>query len=571
MRAEAEGGFAGAEFAAERFRCRRSLGRCQRHPEWASSSPCFGVTQVLAWGSSYYLLAVLATPIVGSTGWPLAWVVSGLSLGLVTAGLVSPRVGDTIERHGGRPVLGASAALLALGLVGMALAPSLPIYLASWLVLGVGMGAGLYDAAFATLGRLYGQRASTAIATLTLFGGFASTVCWPLSAMLVLQFGWRGACLIYAGIHLAVVLPLYLFALPREPRREPATSAPRGGHMNKGRGKGPVPAGSMLPFMLLAATITVISMITTVVSVHLLSILRARDIALGAAVALGALVGPSQVAARAIEMLISRYHHPIWTMVASTIFVAFGLGALWGGLPSISAALVFYGAGIGIEFDRAGHTTPGAVRRGSVPRHHRPDRHGEPARTGCLALARRPADGTLGSRRHARGAVGDRHPGRIAGVRTLRLAAAADIAGGFHEDTADIAVDSVGSMRNLRARRTVSLLSDNGRSNMDRLLADQLKALAHPARLEILRVLASRRRCVCGEVVEVMPLAQATVSQHLKILKEAGLIRGEIEGRNSCYCLDPLGIARARETLDRLLGDLTAAASATSQLEETTT
>ena len=124
-----------------------------------------GVTQILAWGSSYYLLAVLAQPIAGSTGWPLAWVVSGLSLGLLTAGLVSPRVGDSIERHGGRPVLAASAALLALGLAGLALAPSLPIYIASWLVLGAGMGAGLYDAAFATLGRLYGPRAPTAIAT----------------------------------------------------------------------------------------------------------------------------------------------------------------------------------------------------------------------------------------------------------------------------------------------------------------------------------------------------------------------------------------------------------------------
>ena len=90
---------------------------------------------------------------------------------------------------------------------------------------------------------------------------------------------------------------------------------------------------------------------------------------------------------------------------------------------------------------------------------------------------------------------------------------------------------------------------------MDQRLAEKLKALAHPARLEILRMLASRGRCVCGEVVEVMPLAQATVSQHLKILKEAGLIRGRIDGRNSCYCLDPDGIADLREALDRLLGE----------------
>jgi MFS family permease len=139
--------------------------------------------------------------------------------GLLTAGLVSPRVGDSIQHRGGRPVLAVSELLLALGLIGLALAPALPIYLASWLVLGIGMGTGLYDAAFATLGRLYGQRARRTIATLTLFGGFASTVCWPLSAMMVTQFGWRGVCLIYAGIQLAIALPLYLFVLPSKPQQ----------------------------------------------------------------------------------------------------------------------------------------------------------------------------------------------------------------------------------------------------------------------------------------------------------------------------------------------------------------
>ena len=94
---------------------------------------------------------------------------------------------------------------------------------------------------------------------------------------------------------------------------------------------------------------------------------------------------------------------------------------------------------------------------------------------------------------------------------------------------------------------------------MDSLLADQLKALAHPARLEILRVLARRGRCVCGEVVEVMPLAQATVSQHLKILKEAGLVRGEIDGRKLLLLPRPAGHRRAARGARRLLGELSAA------------
>ncbi len=316
-----------------------------------------GLTQVLAWGSSYYLLAVLAKPIALDTGWPLAWVVGGLSLGLLMAGFVSPRVGDAIERRGGRPVLATSAILLALGLVGLALAPDLPAYMASWLILGLGMGAGLYDAAFATLGRLYGQRARVSIATLTLFGGFASTACWPLSAVLVSAFGWRGACLIYAAVHLAIVLPLYILALPRETDRRGSLTGTHRQLPDHERLPIFASARSVLLFVLLAAAITVNSMISTVVSVHLLTILQARDIALAVAVALGALVGPSQVGARAIEMLVSRYHHPVWTLLASTVLVAIGVGALWMGLPVISAALVFYGAGIGLE----------SIARGTLP------------------------------------------------------------------------------------------------------------------------------------------------------------------------------------------------------------
>jgi MFS family permease len=304
--------------------------------------PALGVTQIMAWGSSYYLPAVLAQPIASDTGWPLTWVVGGLSLGLLVAGLASPFVGRQIHRYGGRPVLIASALLLAAGQLGLAASPNLPVFIAAWLVTGLGMSAGLYDAAFSTLGRLYGQGARQHITTLTLFGGFASTVCWPLSAFFLQELGWRGACVAYAAIQLLVCLSIYLFAIPREQSNgvaDPAAEA--------------VPqrdeANSFPIFILLAATITIASMLSTVMSVHLLTILQARDIALAAAVALGALVGPSQVGARFIEMLVAKYHHPVWTKIASVTFLALGLGLLWGHFPIIALALVLYGAGIGLE------------------------------------------------------------------------------------------------------------------------------------------------------------------------------------------------------------------------------
>ncbi len=190
-----------------------------------------GVVEILAWGSSFYLPAVLAGPVAHDTGWPLAWVVGGLTLGLLVAAAASPHVGATIDRHGGRPVLALAALLLAGGLVVLALSPALPVYLAGWLLLGLGMGCGLYDPAFATLGRLYGAEARPAITTLTLWGGFASTVCWPLSGFLVAHVGWRCTCLTYAALHLLITLPLVL-GLIRASRRgtpQPARRRPRTG------------------------------------------------------------------------------------------------------------------------------------------------------------------------------------------------------------------------------------------------------------------------------------------------------------------------------------------------------
>lgn len=310
-----------------------------------------GIEQILAWGSSYYLLTVLAQPIASDTGWPLTWIIGSLSAGLLVAGLVSPRVGRLIAHHGGRPVLAGSILLLALGLVLIALAPSFPVFVLGWLVLGAGMGAGLYDAAFATLGRLYGKEARRAITTLTLWGGFASTVCWPLSAFLVDQLGWRGACLVYAGIHLGISLPLVLLRIP------PAPPLPLEAHSGGQTPDAPLRAGERTTFVLLAAVMTLGGITTSIVSVHLLTLLQDRGYALAAAVSLGALVGPSQVGARVLEMASGGRHHPIWTLTAAMSLIAAGLALLWAGLGAVAIALILYGAGNGIY----------SIARGTLP------------------------------------------------------------------------------------------------------------------------------------------------------------------------------------------------------------
>jgi MFS family permease len=138
------------DFSADQFRGLRSRG---------AIVTLLGVTQILAWGSSYYLLAVLAGDIATDTDWPSALVVGGLSLGLVFAGLVSPVVGRRIGNGHGRAVLASSSFFLAAGLFCLGFASSVPMYLAACVIVGVGMGAGLYDAAFAMLGTLYGLEA----------------------------------------------------------------------------------------------------------------------------------------------------------------------------------------------------------------------------------------------------------------------------------------------------------------------------------------------------------------------------------------------------------------------------
>ena len=139
-----------------------------------------GVIEIFAWGSTYYLMAVLAGPIAADTGWSAGLLSAGISVGLLVSGLAAPKVGRLIQTTGGRWVLATGMGLIAAGLVLLASAQSPQVYIAAWALLGLGMSAGLYDAAFSTLGRLYGRDARAAITQLTLWGGFASTVCWPI-------------------------------------------------------------------------------------------------------------------------------------------------------------------------------------------------------------------------------------------------------------------------------------------------------------------------------------------------------------------------------------------------------
>jgi MFS family permease len=311
-----------------------------------------GVAQILAWGTSFYFPAVFATAIVADTGWSLSWVVSGTSLGLLVAGLISPQVGRIIGKRGGRPVLLASSVFYAVGLAGAGLAPNLPLYLVAWALIGIGMGTGLYDAVFAALGKLYGSSARGPITNLTLFGGFASTVCWPLSAFMIDHAGWRVACLIYAGLHLVIALPLQMAVVRRSPRVAPAPAQDTQQPIAPSRID-----NETTIFALLAVMLSISAGIGSIVIVNFMIFLQARGVDYAVAVSLGTLFGPAQVGARVIERLFGNRYHPIWTMIASCGLMAVGLMMLLGNFPLLLLIILIYGAGYGISW----------IGRGTLP------------------------------------------------------------------------------------------------------------------------------------------------------------------------------------------------------------
>ncbi len=170
-----------------------------------------GTTQTLAWASSYYLPAILADPIAHELGISVNWFFAFFSAALVISGLLGPRVGRQIDLVGGRQVLSISNLVFAAGLATLGIAHSLLMLSTAWLLLGIGMGLGLYDAAFGALGRIYGDKARSAITGITLLAGFASTIGWPLSAWGLETIGWRNTCLAWAAAHIVIGLPLNLF------------------------------------------------------------------------------------------------------------------------------------------------------------------------------------------------------------------------------------------------------------------------------------------------------------------------------------------------------------------------
>lgn len=299
-----------------------------------------GIAQTIAWASSYYMPAILAAPIARDLGVSSTFVFGGLSGALVIAGLIGPRVGHAIDTFGGRGLLATSNLIFAAGLLLLSAASGPGLLVAAWIALGLGMGLGLYEAAFATLTRIYCSAARRPITGITLIAGFASTVGWPLTSWLDAHFGWRIACQIWAGIHIVLALPLNL-SLPRAANLVAAEAGDEA-HVTSGQSES---------FQM--AAVAYVFAATGFVSSGMSAIMPALLVQLGAtpsaALFAGMLIGPSQVGARILEAGWLTKYHPLLSARLATLTNPLGVVSLVIGGPGFSPLFaMFYGAGNGI-------------------------------------------------------------------------------------------------------------------------------------------------------------------------------------------------------------------------------
>jgi MFS family permease len=306
-----------------------------------------GITQTLSWGASYYLTAVFADPISADLHVSKTWFFGVYSAALLLSGLLGPVAGRMIDRHGGRDVLAATNVIFAVGLVLLSLANGPVGLIVAWAVIGVGMGFGLYEAAFATAAGLYGRDARNAITGITLFAGFASTVGWPLSSLFIDAFGWRGACVAWAVLHIVIGLPMNRFLIPKAPPPEPVSV--------KEPGAASAVSWTMI---ILAAVFAATWFVSAAMASHLPRLLQAMGATPVAAVAASALVGPAQVAARLCEFTLMRKASPLLSARVATAMHPIGAAVLaLLGAPGAIAFVMLHGGGNGIM----------TIARGTLP------------------------------------------------------------------------------------------------------------------------------------------------------------------------------------------------------------
>jgi MFS family permease len=298
-----------------------------------------GVTQITAWGTSYYCLGVLAGPIAADTGWSRSFVFLGFSIALVVMGLVSTTVGRAIDRFGARSIMSAGTVIVSAGLYSLSLVNSSAGYLAVWALIGLGMRLCLYDAAFAALVQVTPTRGRKAISLLTLPGAFASSFFWVIGHYLNEAVGWRQTLLIFAIINLVLCLPLHWFGLAR--REAPA--ATEAAAATTGAAETPVLQGRQrtIGMALFALVMSLNGFVFGVISVQLVPLLEAAGLGAALAVWVASMKGYAQFGGRVVEILFGSHLKAMTVARIAIGILPLSLALLLAGTGNVAAIIAF--------------------------------------------------------------------------------------------------------------------------------------------------------------------------------------------------------------------------------------
>src|SRR5206468_8880164 len=299
--------------------------------------PALGVAQIISWGTLFYSIAVLGAPMRDELKTSDIILFGSFTFGLFVSGVVSPWVGRRIDAKGGRAVLAGGSLVGALGCTTLAMASGPAMLFLGWTLAGIASAACLYDPAFATLHRISGAYYRRAVTALTLFGGFASTVFWPLSQYLLDTIGWRVAFGIYAALHAVVCFPLHGVLIPKDGRIVAASVAStQTAAVHRARSDA---------FIWLAGALSLATFISSALSAHLIGLLTSSGLAARDAVLVGSLIGPMQVAGRVMEFAFTRHVRALvvgtlaFSLLAAALIVLAQVRGIW--IVALAFALLY--------------------------------------------------------------------------------------------------------------------------------------------------------------------------------------------------------------------------------------
>jgi predicted MFS family arabinose efflux permease len=313
-----------------------------------------GFTQIVGWGTTYLMPSVLGRELQRDLGLSPELVFAGITVMFALSAVCSPRIGRVVDRLGARSLMATGSLVYALSLVGLASAQGPMSYLACWAVMGIASAMALSTPSSIAVVQIAGPGARQAIALLTIVGGFASTVFWPITGVLEAAIGWRTTLLLFAALHLLACAPIHWLILPRRPPTHPAptTAAPAS--------PGVAPEEASRVFLLLAITLSFGAFVFTGVQLQMIEMLRGLGHSPASALLLASLIGPSQVGIRIFELVFGHRYSIMRSAVFGSLMLPVGLGlALAAGDIFVVALVVImsYGVSNGLK----------AVQRATLP------------------------------------------------------------------------------------------------------------------------------------------------------------------------------------------------------------